>query len=251
MIWFAGHGKAETGDWMIGNDTITFEDILGLYENYFFSRILYIVCDCCYAGQWVTKLAERLDRMGIGACGHEAKKIGYFLKVVASCKGEELAGDGFFVKAKGVCAADDRSMQFSHNQFLRGTQHTMVLDTTSMRCFRDPSTECLLHKMKHKHQWKWIDLLRNHKSLSKRFEFVCSSNCWYAVFFHEGKCDKLAEISEKRLSSCGFIVAKGKEVFPPKEVVSKLCLYSPLNYDPYNLPVNNFDPTKYYYVYYS
>ena len=242
----------ETGDWVVGNDhdTVTFEEVLELYVKFFFNRILYIVCDCCYSGTWVTKLAKKLDELGIGACGHEAKKNHFFLKVVASCKEKEKAGDGFF-RAEGVCAAEDHSMQFPHNKFLRGSQKTMVLDTTSMRCFRDPSTECSLHKMERKHQWKWVDLLKKHESLSKRFEFVCSTNYWYAVFFHESKCDKMVEISENKLSSCGFIVAKGKEPIPPREAVSKLCLYSPLNYDPHSLPENRFDPSKYYYVYYS
>lgn len=245
LIWFAGHGEVGTGNWMIGNDTITFEDVLELYEKFFFNRILYIVCDCCYSGRWVTKLAERLDKMKIGACGHQAKKIGYFLKVVASCKEDEEDRDGVYIKAEGVCATKDHSIHFTHKKYLWGGQHTLVLDTTSMRCFRDPSGECLLNKMEYFHQWKWSDLLQGDDSLSKRFEFVCSSTHWYAVLFHKDKCSRIANISEEKLKTSGFIVAKGTEIFPPKEVVSKLCLYSPFNYNPYDLHKNTPDSTNY------
>ena len=113
----------------------------------------------------------------------------------------------------------------------------MVLDITSMRCFRDPSAECLLHKIKHDHQWKWIDLVMEHSILHKRFHFVCSRNRthWYAVLLHKDKYEKVMEISERKLRCCGIIVAKGTEECPPQGVVSMLCLYSPLNFDPNDL----------------
>ena len=247
LIWFAGHAQSNTGDWVFQNDTITFEEVLGLYENLFFNRILYIVCDCCYSGRWVTKLAERLDGMGIGACGHEAKRVGYFLKIIASCGEGQYAVDGCYVKANGFSSAEDGSVRFSHNKILRGSQCTMALDTTSMRCFRDPSADCILHKLERQHQWKWVDLVKESSNLSKRFQFVCTNTHWYAVLFHKDKCDSLFRITERRLSHCGFIVAKGPEEFPPKEVQSKLCLYSPMNIDPNNLPEVNADPTAYYY----
>ena len=246
MIWFAGHGEERTGDWVFSDGRIKFEEMLQLYENLFFNRILYIVCDCCYSGRWVTKLAERLDEMKIGACGHQAKKVGYFLKVIASCEGTERAVDGRYTKAKGVAPAEDGSILFAHKKTLWGDQRTLVLDTTSMRCFCDPSTECLLHKIERDHQWKWIDLVQKNDSLRKRFQFVGSSTHWYAVLFHKDKCDGIRDISERKLGRSGFIVDKGKGHMPTKERVSRLCLYSPLNYDPNNLPQeNNLDLTMY------
>ena len=219
---------------MLSDGTIiTFVEVLGLYENYLFNRILYIVCDCCYAGRWVTKLAEQLDEKGIGACGHEAKKVGYFLKVISSCREEEKARDGAYIKGRGVTtSAKDRSMQFYSNRFVQGTQITMVLDTTSMRCFRDPSTECLLHKITPRRQWKWVDLVDNQSVLYSQFQFVCSDTHWYAVLFDREACGKILKIFEKDLHRHGFIVATGNELVPPEEEISRLCLYSPLNFDP-------------------
>ena len=247
LIWFAGHGEEGTGDWVFSDGSITFEEISQLYGELFFNRILYIVCDCCYSGRWVTKLAKQLDEMGIGACGHQAKKVGFFLKVIASCEEEERAIDGYYIKAKGVCAAEDGAIQFANNKILWGAQRSLVLDTTSMRCFHDPFTECILNRMEHKHQWKWIDLVQR-ESFSKRFQFVCTRTHWYAVLFHEDKCYEIVNISERELSRSSFIVAKGIGIIPPKDITSKLCLYSPLNIDPYNLPhEDNIDLTTYYY----
>ena len=231
---------------MFSDGSITFEEIFQLYGELFFNRILYIVCDCCNSGCWVTKLAKRLDEMGIGACGHQAKKVGFFLKIIASCE-EKRAIDGCYIKAKGVCAAEDGSIQFANNKILWGAQRSLVLDTTSMRCFCDPFTECILNTMERKHQWKWIDLVQR-EAFSKRFQFVCTRTHWYAVLFHEDKCDEIVDISERELSRSSFIVAKGIGKIPPKDITSKLCLYSPLNIDPYNLShENNIDLTTYYY----
>ena len=75
--------------------------------------------------------------------------------IISSGLKNEVADDGLYLKASCVSSAEDGSIQFSNNKYLWGAQYTMVLDTSSMRCFRDPSAECLLHKIKHDHQWKW------------------------------------------------------------------------------------------------
>ena len=61
------------------------------------------MCDCCYSGSWVVKLDEK----GISACGHEAKKVGYFLKIISSGLKNEVADDRLYSKASGVSSAED------------------------------------------------------------------------------------------------------------------------------------------------
>ena len=237
LIWYAGHGTSQ-GDWLFEDGVITFEDILGLYGKYFFNRLLYIVTDCCYSGTWVTKLAEKLDEMGVKACGHQAKRLGCFLKIFASCYHDQEAVDTWYVHA-GVKPANDGTMRFpsvwkkceeshkivQHEKPLP-PQDPMALDTTSMRCFHDTSSDCFLNKMEPCHQWKWIDLVKRATSLFSRIKVFSTGRHWYYVILHSSQTDN--KMCEGNLHKYGYILAEGDGLEPPDDVVSRVCSYSPL-----------------------
>ena len=235
MIWYAGHGEKGTGNWCFRDGKITFEDILNLYGKYFFGRLLYIITDCCYSGSWVDKLAKKMDAMGIGACGHEAKKRGFFLKIGAACRSDQKAYDALYTK-EAVSVGDDGIMQFSLGKKLHTTQTTMFLDTTSMRCFHGPSRECLLHNLEPAQHWKWADLVTPEKisRLQDRFRivrgFVSDRRVWRIVFVHDNLYDQFMQTIESGsidVARYAHILASGAGNDPPEDMLEFMTSYRP------------------------
>ncbi|XP_065883128.1 uncharacterized protein [Dysidea avara] len=115
LIYYTGHGEFGTGNWCFKDGTISLQEILALYFDYFrgkllyiftdccysdcciitcfHGKLLYIFTDCCYSGHWVVELAKYLDDLGIGACGHQARELGLLFKIVASCEQDQKAAD--------------------------------------------------------------------------------------------------------------------------------------------------------------
>lgn len=107
LIWYTGHGEKETGNWVLEDGCLKFEDIYNLYKKYFKGHYLYIVTDCCYSGSWVVECARLLDRDGI-SCSHAVKRERIYIKVFAACLPNESAYDKFRTKCKGVKAQKGR-----------------------------------------------------------------------------------------------------------------------------------------------
>ena len=93
LIWYTGHGERGTGNWCFKDGFVTFEQILQLYKQHFLGKMLTLICDCCYAGQWVHRFTETLDSLKIGACGHKAMEAGYYIKVFTACHANQTAFD--------------------------------------------------------------------------------------------------------------------------------------------------------------
>ena len=133
IIWFTGHGERGTGDWVFLDGVITFMDVFGLYQNYFMGRKLTIVCDCCYSGHWVEKLAAILDDYGIPPCGHRAKALDFKLQIVASCQKNQQCREKSFIH-EALCLNEDGSINFPREMKLSDNQTTAHIDTTEIRC---------------------------------------------------------------------------------------------------------------------
>merc|ERR1712039_54049 len=102
-LYYSGHGTSLSGDWCFENSQgkvtsfITFEEIVGMWRQARASckvkEILFLNCDACFAGAWVTKAAKLADPT---------------IVVRASCGDDELSYDtvsgGTFTKefAKAV-----------------------------------------------------------------------------------------------------------------------------------------------------
>ena len=239
MIWYAGHGVQRTGDWSFSDGIITFEDILYLYERYFYGRLLYIVTDCCYSGRWIEKLAEKMDEMGIGACGHETKERGYSLKIAASCRSDQIACDGLYTM-KGLVVGDDGAMKFTVGKELDKYQTTMFLDTTSMRCFYGPLENCLLHYLKPNQQhWMWEDLVTPEEisRIHDRFKIVrgfdYGRRVWRIVFVNNNEEDRrrimwaIEYESVEDIDHYALILVGGAGKNPPKDMLAEMKAYGP------------------------
>ena len=115
-----------------------------LYIKHFHGEILYIVADCCFAGQWVQNLAKCLTSQNIGACGHYARDRGILIKIMAACQPDELAYDGAYSERAVFIDASDKHLTFDAAKIVMGTVHhtSCFLDTTKIRCSNLPDEEC-------------------------------------------------------------------------------------------------------------
>ena len=167
LIWYTGHGGTGTGNWVLKDGHLKFEDIYNLYVKYFKGRCLYIVTDCCYSGAWVVECARLLDRDGI-KCDHAAELQKVFIKVFAACLPNEPANDMMYSKYKGVKLNPRRgpvkAISFAEHRKLRYknlTQTTLGVDfTKSDMCVRKAG-RCIPY-----HTWSMHvqALLKQHRS---------------------------------------------------------------------------------------
>ena len=144
MIWYSGHGVQGSGDWVFSDGNISFRDIYDLYNKHFHGKMLYIVVDCCFAGQWVQTLAMCLTSQNIGACGHYARDRGILIKIMAACQSDELAYDGAYSEKAVFIDASDKHLTFDAAKIVTGSEHqtSCFLDTTEIRCSNSPDEEC-------------------------------------------------------------------------------------------------------------
>ena len=91
VIWFTGHSQSRTGDWFFRDGTISFEEIVHLYQAHFKHRVLCIISDCSYSGSWVLRAAAVWDSMGIPPCGHHAREHGIVMKIWTSSQPDSSA----------------------------------------------------------------------------------------------------------------------------------------------------------------
>ena len=144
IIYYAGSGKRNTGDWCFGNEFVTFRDITACYSRCFHGRVLTIVSDCSYSGNWVKACSQYLDEQGVQPCGHSADKKGILLKVYASCKPTEVAATPCFSVR---CAVNDKNtgrVYYNFRSNLRETQHSYGIDFTRIQCSKKFEEPCAL-----------------------------------------------------------------------------------------------------------
>ena len=206
LIWYTGHGEKGTGNWVLKDGCLKFEDIYNLYINHFKSRYLYIVTDCCYSGSWVVDCARLLDRDGI-KCGHDAKRQNVYIRVFASCLPNEQAWDKFYTECRGVKLHPNgarRTIAFAEHRKLecepeKYHQTTLGVDFTRTNgCLGDDSKNChstwttlvqrLCDEECSKNYLIWTDtVLMSRKDTIFNVLFlsckilVCVNKCWYCI----------------------------------------------------------------------
>jgi len=161
-IYYTGYGEEGTGNWCFKDGTITFQDIFTLYNKYLKEKLLYIITDCSYSGQWVVECAKCLDEMGIGACGHQTREQGILIKVWASCQPHQKATSGSFVIQEGIYYNELWiSIAVYPNKKLSDTQTTYGCTFTETRCLqlKGPISPCRLPDIPAKCSWKWQELV--------------------------------------------------------------------------------------------
>ena len=156
-----GHGQKNTGNWCFKDGEITLDEIMKLYSTYFSGKLLYLISDCCYSGQWVHRMADIMDHWKVETCGHQAKRRNALIKVAASCQPDELASDSGVYTKYGVTSQPNGTLEFCNEQKIDDDQTTMFFDFTEIRCGVGPSSTCMLPRLPPSKKRTWTDLLGN------------------------------------------------------------------------------------------
>ena len=148
ILYYIGPGKKGTGDWCFSDRFISFREIMNLYMNneHFKGKIIYLVSDCSYSGNWVRGLGI-IDEQGVGPCGHLAKEKGILVKVFTSCLCDEIPAELSFSIL--TVQNDKNTGQVSYKIDIRSDkiyngQHPSGIDFTRVRCKNKINQPCTM-----------------------------------------------------------------------------------------------------------
>ena len=236
LIWYTGHGEEGTGNWCFKDGVITFEEVFALYKKHFRGKLLYLICDCCFSGHWVQRCGETLDSMGIGPCGHQARKHSILIKIYTSCKPDQTACDTRFT-TNGVRLDSNGRLTLSVWKDIGPTQTTTGIDFTQSRCFNKPEESCRLHCIPSALRWNWKDLTITEKyaRLNKRILIVRGKDkgrqCWHLAIVFEHQLEEfLAALKTGHIDidKYGHSIFSGWGKDPPAETKKLWTTYGPI-----------------------
>ena len=227
FIWYTGNGETNTGNWCFKDGVITFQDIFGLYMDYFRGKRFTIRSDCSYSGNWVKDCVKTLDDLGIPSCGHHARKQGILLGLSCSCGASEEATAFCYVNE--ACEFDETNkyvVTYSHKKLSSG-QTTKWNDFRRIRCSKTATETCEIDS-----KCTWEDRIFCKSHLVKLVRSKDRGKpVWYYVLVDE---DKVEDFKAKLDSwngdfgDYGIVLESGSGEDPPKDIVHKINLrYSP------------------------
>ena len=209
-----------TGDWCFEDGFITFTEIVELYMNHFRGRVLSIISDCSYAGQWSRQLQGFLDEQGVQPCGHSARDKGILVKLFASCQSNEVpyrllysirANDND--KNNGSCTIKQIGFEVAD------AQHIQHIDSTITRCSNKSIDEpCTL---KPGYNWrKWsikerIFLIRGKDGRHPAWQYVLVVDDQDTVDRFK---ETVARLGRADVGNYGQVLKSGWGKEPPNEV---------------------------------
>lgn len=144
VIYYAGHGRKNMGDWCFKDGYITFGDIIELYNTHFKKRVLAIVTDCSHSGNWVKQCSQYLEEQGVRPCGHSARDKGILLKVYASSRSWEIAATPCFSVLAVYTDKNKGHMTYFINKQLREEQKAHGVDFAAVACEKNIDEPCVL-----------------------------------------------------------------------------------------------------------
>ena len=240
MIYYTGYGEEGTGNWCFKDGTISFQDIFTLYKKHLKEKLLYIFSDCCYSGQWVVDCAKCLDEMGIGACGHQARKHGILLKVVTSCQPNQRATLGKFLAQKAIIFDEkDEVIRYYSVKKLSDTQTSYGVDFTNIFCLplKGPTATCRFPEIPARCSWKWEDViaLEDEERPSSLLYTVRGEDrewpAWHVVLVERELLDDFKEKVRSGtidVANYGYVIESGWGKDSPDDVRDKIRKYHPV-----------------------
>ena len=223
LIKYLGHSEKGTGNWCFKDGTISFQEIFNLYRKFSAGKTLSLVSDCCYSGHWVRKCAKTLDSLRIPPCGHRAREKGTLIKVIASCRPDEEAGEPCYsieaLKIEDDGSTIDYAEQLTH-------QKSVWFDSTRLVCYKDPDSPCPKTTFQH---LKWDDAVDQSMNIQSGKRNEGGRDMWYYIMLHRaGKAYQEAFISEftkdrtLRLRDWGYVLESGEGTDIPQEIKDKV-----------------------------
>ena len=234
-----------TGNWCFKDGVITLENILDLYKEHFRGRMLTLVCDCCYAGQWVHRCIEIMNNLGIGACGHKAKDAGFLVKIFSSCCPTQVAYDTCYSTQSVYVDPSKHLMAFKQTPMKIGqdgklqTPHS--IDFTKVCCFSKPDEQCKFDQIPQRASWTWNDFadaessMQLHLRLFKVWHEREGRPFWRFMVVYRDKFDEFCRHFETDMPTTnslnfddfGYTVFCGFGECPPNEVEILFSQYGP------------------------
>lgn len=240
LIWYTGHGEKMTGNWCFKDGIISFEDIYNLYQKHFNGRMLTIVSDCCYSGQWTLMFAEKLDSLKVGACGHKANEAGIVLKVFAACMPNETAFDTIYAKkCVSITPSNNNLMMFFFNEIKINkcgrSQTPIAIDSTGTTCFSKDL--CKFDQLPERVKWQWKDLVdreRRRRLGLQLFRLWSRKNQlprWSYIIVFDDKFEEFCELAKSGQlfdeDMYGHTVFSGYGRTPTQEAKELFCQFGP------------------------
>ena len=228
MLRYLGNSEKDTGNWCFKDGTITFEEIFDAYRKNCSNKLLSIVSDCSYSGQWVRECAKTLDSLGVPPCGHRAREHGAIVKVFATSQPDEEAGEPCY-SVKAVTMEKDGVLRMRARQLSQ--QKSTFFDSTKLVCCRDPDTPCPQTAFQ---QLNWENAVDRSVviQLVRRKEGV--QDMWYYVLLHRAGDRTYSEEFESacrknpglQLDDWGFVLECGEGKNPTQDVTDKVRNYT-------------------------
>ena len=193
---------------------ITFEDIFGLYFDHFRGKVLTLVCDCSYSGNWVAQCAKKLDEIGIPSCGHYTREQGILINVYCSCRDDEQASMLAFCE-EAAFVNEKKELWYRLGEKLSSGQQTKGASFVVVRCRKKPEEACEIPP-----HHTWMDRLFNGPFLYLVRGKDKGRPAWHYVLVDKEKEEEFkAQVKTGTVDVANFgkILHSGWGEDPPKE----------------------------------
>ena len=222
VIWYTGHGEKDTGNWCFKDGVISFQDVFGLYMDHMRGKRLTILSDCSYSGNWIKQCAEKLDEIGIPACGHHTRDQGILLKIFPSCKANEKATISCYAKEAVFIADEVNSIRYYYKTLTSG-QTSLWGGFRELRCSSE-SGPCDISS-------KWCDRLIRKNLFFKVTGKDRGRPAWHYLLVDEDKLEEYNALfcdgarPRVDVSKYGKILESGWGENVPLDIIDKYSRY--------------------------
>ena len=219
-----GNSEKDTGNWCFKDGTICFQEIFHLFRKTCPDKVLNIISDCSYSGQWVRECAKTLDSLQIAPCGHRARENGAMVKVCTSCQPDQEAAEPCY-SIEAVEVMEDGSIVSFAKELTQ--QRSMWFDSTILVCCRAPDSPCLQTTFQHLTWENVVDKSWNLHLIKRRERH---RDMWYYLLLHRPGDDYLQQFQSQlkrdpkslQLSDWGYVLESGEGENPPQQVKDKV-----------------------------
>ena len=236
-IWYIGRSEKDTGNWCFKDGTISFEEVLDVYRRVQkekekagahddHAKLLAIVSDCSYSGNWVHKCAKVLDSENIPPCGHKTSDKSLSIRIYCSASQDQEAQELCY-SSEGIKVREDGDFSFldtsvtSQRRMCRG-------DFTKLVCCRDIRDQCRMDEdIK---DWTWTDVVTGklRKSIYIIRGYQNSEKCCYVLLlFNRGEEFIKQYEAQVRSGSIntrdwGYVLGSASGEITPREIFEKV-----------------------------
>ena len=197
---------------------------------------MYLICDCCFSGHWIERCGETLDLMGIGACGHQARKNDILIKIGTACEINERTHDTYYT-SNVVTINNKGRLTFLGRRNVSATLTHLFIDFTKARCFSKPKESCQLDRIPSPIRWSWKDLTIDDKyaRLNNRIRIVRGKDqgrqTWHLAIVFEHHLEEFwaaIRTGTVDIAKYGHSIFRGWGEDPPADTMKLWITYGPI-----------------------